>query len=101
MAKVALRLVQALDGIEPCRRAVPQSIDLREDIPHPVRALLAASHLLQSALVDAFLRAEEAVEIVGIINTSIARVCHTVLLSSETLPAQRPHSPCPFPMANF
>ena len=66
MSKILPSLIQALDGIMPCCGAVPQSVDLRKNVPHPVRALQAAPQLGKGAVIDPFLRADEAVQIIGI-----------------------------------
>ena len=61
MAEILPRFFQAFDGLKSRCGAVPQSVDLREYKPHPVRSLQAAPQLGKGTVINPFLRADEAV----------------------------------------
>jgi len=52
--------------IAPRDRARPQAGKLREDEPHPVRLLPAATELGQGAFIDALLRLDKSAEVEGV-----------------------------------
>src|SRR6476619_2082724 len=74
-------LARAADRVESRRRARTEPVELREDIPHPVRALVARLELRQCCFVVARLRLDEATEVVTILPTL-----------STILTLGRPHS---------
>jgi hypothetical protein len=81
---------------------VPQSVDLREYVPHPVRALLAAPQLGKGAVIGPFLRADEAVQIIGIAAIKYAVTWyHTGHPSAVTLPTSAILTSIPLPKVIF
>src|SRR5688572_14898614 len=72
MTHVCVRLRETSDGVPLRSRARPQSLVLREDVPHPVRTLPAAPDLRQGLLVIILLSLNETTQPVG-----IRRACHS------------------------
>jgi len=60
VVQIRLSLSQALDRKAFGGRAVPQAVQLWKDVPHPMRALLAASQFAEGAVIDTVLCAHEA-----------------------------------------
>src|SRR5215471_8803302 len=67
MAQVRRSLRDALHRIQPRRRARAQALELRKDVPHPVRSLAAAPDLRERGGIVVVLRRDEALEVVRIV----------------------------------
>ena len=66
MRQIGARLVDTFDGVVLGRGAEAQSLDLREDEPHPMGALLAVLKFPQGGCVSVILSLDESGEIVGV-----------------------------------
>src|SRR4051794_32008993 len=69
MAEVRLRLLKALDRVALRRLAGTEPRELREDVPHPMCPLPAATDFPQGLFVDGLLRVDEARQIKGVLGT--------------------------------
>ena len=67
MAEIRLGLREALDRESPRRRAEAQTLELRKDVPHPMRPLPAAPDLCQRRCVVVPLRLDEALQVVRVV----------------------------------
>ena len=74
MREIRACFVGAFDSVAPRHGAKPQPIDLRKDVPHPMRALAPVLYLRQGTFVIVLLRQEKAVEIVRIIHRRKVRL---------------------------
>jgi hypothetical protein len=67
MGQIFAGFIQVLEGVIPRCRARAQARELREDVPHPVRAFAAAADLGQGALEVVLLRTQKTREPVRVI----------------------------------
>src|SRR5207245_6176075 len=68
------------DRVPPRGRTEPQPVELRKDVPHPVRVLPTAPDFGQRELVVFLLRLHEAAQVVRIVRPArCVRVWHTCL----------------------
>src|SRR5262245_13034285 len=87
MSQVRPSLLDTLERVELCGRAESQSVELRKDIPHPVRAFLAAPKFREGSRVVVFLRLHKATQIVRIVRAAkLICVRHTVSPIAEHSP---------------
>ncbi len=75
----------ATQCIAPGRRAVAESGELREDVPHPVRALRTGAQLCQHVGIDAILGCHEARQVEGIIHGERLFVGHSIIGTEAVL----------------
>src|SRR5262249_52368505 len=66
MSQISLSFGDALDREMLGGRAEPEAIELGKDVPHPMRLLLATLDLAERLFVVAFLRVEEAAQVVRV-----------------------------------
>src|SRR5207248_86935 len=66
VVQVCLSFRDALDRVPPGHRAGPEPIELREDVPHPVRGLPTAHDLGEGLFVVALLLLHEAAQVMWI-----------------------------------
>jgi len=85
VGEVRLRLVAPGDAVSLGHRAVAKALELREDEPHPVRALLAGAQLVKGAFVDAVggLGVDEALQVVRV-GAHAASVAHVRLVDRRS-----------------
>jgi hypothetical protein len=67
MGKVCLGLGQRLDRVMLGRRTEAQTVELREDVPNPVRLLAAAPDLGEGLIVIVCLRLYETAQVVRVV----------------------------------
>src|SRR5665213_413936 len=60
VTQICLRLAERRDGVLARRSALPETVDLRKDVPHPVAVLAARAELRNRLRVNAALRVHEA-----------------------------------------
>src|SRR5262245_33673726 len=80
MLEVRPRFLEPLDCVVPGNRAETQPVDLWEDVPHPVRALLSTGELPQRLFVVLLLRPDETFEVVGVSSHGAIRTARPVAL---------------------
>jgi hypothetical protein len=66
MLQIRSGFLDRRDGISPCHVAVPKSLDLRKDEPHPMRLFAPLAELTHDLRIDAALRIHKTLEIVAI-----------------------------------
>jgi len=66
MTQIGLGFAKAADGVPLRSKARAQALEMREDEPHPVRSLAAASYFRQCLFVGTFLRVNETSQVVAI-----------------------------------
>jgi len=97
VAQVCLRLRGAPDGVLPGGRAESKAVELREDIPHPMRPLQALKDLRERLLVGLFLRPNETSQVVGVVRVDsgsrFRHHCHAAELARLLRPSRRRFCP--------
>ncbi len=68
MFEVRPGFLDAFDRVALRGRAERQSVELREDVPHPVRALLSAGDFRERSFVIVLLRPDEPAEVVWVVH---------------------------------
>ena len=82
MAQVSFSFRDALDRISLGGLAEPETIELRKDVSHPVRAFPSMPDLGECPFVSVFLCLHEAIQVMQVAHiASLSHVYHKVLLS--------------------